>query len=40
MINFQIIKEWIEKAEEDYKFALINLEENNSFYAQICFHFT
>lgn len=31
-------EEWLRKAEEDYRFAGKNLEDNE-FYPQICFHF-
>ena len=34
----EIIKEWIEKAEEDFGFASISIEHTN-YFAQICFHF-
>lgn len=34
-----IVREWLYKAEEDFNFAKINLEENHGFYSQICFHF-
>ena len=39
MVDPAIIEEWIAKADEDFEFAKINLEENNPFYVQICFHF-
>lgn len=39
MADVRIIREWFGKAEEDYQFAISNLKEKNSFYAQICFHF-
>lgn len=39
MVDIKIVREWIEKAEEDFQFALANLQERNSFFAQICFHF-
>ena len=39
MVDPHIIKEWISKADEDFEFARINLEEEKPFYAQICFHF-
>jgi len=39
MVDREIIEEWIAKADEDFEFAKINLEEEKSFYAQICFHF-
>jgi HEPN domain-containing protein len=34
-----IVKEWLEKAGEDFNFAAANLREGSSFYAQLCFHF-
>jgi HEPN domain-containing protein len=34
-----IVKEWMSKAEEDFRFAESNLEEGSEFFAQICFHF-
>ena len=39
MVDREIINEWISKADEDFEFAKINLQEEKSFYAQICFHF-
>jgi HEPN domain-containing protein len=39
MVDIEIVREWVEKAEEDFQFAVINLKEGNSFFAQICFHF-
>jgi len=39
MVDVAIIKEWISKADEDFEFALVNLEEERPFTAQICFHF-
>jgi HEPN domain-containing protein len=36
--NREIVKEWIEKAEQDFNFALASLEFDD-FFAQICFHF-
>ena len=39
MVDRDIIKEWITKADQDFEFARINLEEKNNFFAQICFHF-
>ena len=38
MVDRGIVQEWIEKAEEDFEFARINLEEGKRFFAQICFH--
>ncbi len=34
----EIIKEWMEKAEEDFGFASISIE-HTDYFAQICFHF-
>lgn len=34
----EIVKEWIEKAEEDFGFASLNIEHGN-YFAQTCFHF-
>jgi len=39
MVDNEIIKEWITKADQDFEFARINLEEEKQFFAQICFHF-
>ncbi len=39
MVNNEIIKEWISKADEDFEFALSNLKEGKTFFSQICFHF-
>ena len=39
MVDSDIIEEWAAKADEDFEFARINLEEEKPFYAQICFHF-
>jgi len=38
MVDAQIIREWIKKADEDFDFAG-SVIEDSSFYAQICFHF-
>ena len=39
MVDVEIVREWFAKADEDFHFALLNLEEGNAFYPQICFHF-
>jgi len=39
MVDPRIIKEWLDKADEDFGFADSNLQEDSTFYAQICFHF-
>jgi len=38
MVDQQIIREWLRKADEDIDFAVSVIEESN-YYAQICFHF-
>lgn len=38
MQNEKVVKEWIEKADEDFGFASSALEIGN-YFAQICFHF-
>ncbi len=39
MADIEIISDWLKKADEDFQFAVVNLNEQNPFYAQICFHF-
>ena len=39
MADPKIVREWLQKADEDLNFARLNLDEGNNFYAQICFHF-
>lgn len=39
MVNRKVVEEWLDKADEDFRFASTNLEEKNSFHTQICFHF-
>ena len=39
MVDRDIIKEWMNKADQDFEFARINFEEEKHFFAQICFHF-
>jgi HEPN domain-containing protein len=38
MVDPSITREWTSKADEDFEFARINLDEGKNFYAQICFH--
>lgn len=38
MMQIEVVKEWIEKAEEDFGFACISLEQTD-YFAQVCFHF-
>ena len=39
MADAEILQEWINKAEDDFQFARISLNENKPFYAHICFLF-
>jgi len=39
MVDLEIVQDWLKKADEDFEFALVNLQERKPFYAQICFHF-
>jgi HEPN domain-containing protein len=39
MVDKEIVREWLAKANEDFEFARINLEERKPFFAHICFHF-
>jgi HEPN domain-containing protein len=39
MVDPRLVAEWLIKADEDFGFALVNLEEGKPFHAQICFHF-
>lgn len=39
MAEARLVREWLEKAADDFAFARVNLEEGKPFYAQICFHF-
>lgn len=39
MVDFEIVREWLDKAQEDFEFAKLNLEGRKSFYAHVCFHF-
>lgn len=39
MVDPKIVQEWVTKADEDFSFAKVNLDEDNKFYSQICFHF-
>ena len=39
MVDAEVVREWLSKAEEDFEFALVNFEEGKTFYSQICFHF-
>jgi HEPN domain-containing protein len=39
MPQSEIIKEWLNRADEDFQFASSNLEDRDKFFGQICFHF-
>lgn len=39
MADPSIAREWLEKADEDFRFAEANLRDGSGFYAQLCFHF-
>lgn len=39
MADSAIVKEWLEKADEDFRFAETNLRSGSEFFPQICFHF-
>ena len=40
MVDHDLIKEWMDKADQDFEFARINFEEEKQFFfAQICFPF-
>lgn len=40
MAQIKVVRQWLEKAEEDFGFAKSNLEQqNNRYFSQICFHF-
>lgn len=39
MADPAVVREWLDKADEDFLFADTNLREGSVFYAQLCFHF-
>ncbi len=39
MVDPKLAEGWIKKADEDFKYAKISLEEGIEFYSPICFHF-
>ena len=39
MADPTIVREWLEKANEDFNFATSSLRDGSGFYAQLCFHF-
>lgn len=38
MVDPSIIEQWIKKADDDFQYAKLGLDEGLEFYAQICFH--
>jgi HEPN domain-containing protein len=38
MADPKVLKEWLDKADEEFEFA-ISVVEDSTFFAQICFHF-
>jgi HEPN domain-containing protein len=39
MVDPKVVSDWLNKAEEDFLYALASLEDELPFYAQISFHF-
>jgi HEPN domain-containing protein len=39
MADPAIVREWLEKADEDFGFARSSMLQESAFHAQICFHF-
>jgi HEPN domain-containing protein len=39
MADAEIVREWLDKADEDFQFASIVLTEGKPYHPQICFHF-
>jgi len=39
MPQSEIIKEWLNRADDDFQFASSNLKDRDKFFGQICFHF-
>ena len=38
MADPKVVREWLNKADEDFEFAISVIEDSN-FFSQICFHF-
>jgi HEPN domain-containing protein len=38
MMRVEIVREWMQKAEEDFGFASVSIE-HTDYFSQICFHF-
>jgi HEPN domain-containing protein len=39
MADQSVVKEWLQKADENFRFAEASLKDGSGFYAQLCFHF-
>ena len=39
MVDYGLFEEWIEKADEDFGYASLSLDEEFEYFPQICFHF-
>lgn len=41
MTDKKVVREWLDEANEDYSFAMVNLEDQDQaqFFRKICFHF-
>ncbi len=39
MADPSVVNEWLAKADADFRFAEVSLQEGSEFFAQICFHF-
>ncbi len=39
MAEPELVKKWVEKADEDFGYAVLSLKEGFSFFPQICWHF-
>jgi hypothetical protein len=40
MVDKEIIQEWLQKADEDFKFAIVNYEEGKHFFPRFAFTFS
>jgi len=38
MVDSEIVREWLAKANDDFEFARVNFEEGKPFFSHICFH--
>lgn len=39
MVDPKIIREWLDKADEDFGFASVSMDDEVEYFPQICFHF-